>query len=385
MTRVLVVDDSALMRRLLGEVLSANGFQVSFARDGLEALDAIAADPPDVVTMDVQMPRMDGLAALDRIMLEHPVPVVMLSSLTGAGTEATLEALRLGAVDFLPKPAGAASLSMNELTPVLLEKLRAATGARLRRSHRLAERVRLRAGLPAGPGPARFDAPGPVQSDALRPARSSAPGPAQPSAPAAEPARPALRGDPPGIVLVGCSTGGPPALDALLAPLPADFPWPILIAQHMPAGFTGALARRLDRLCALTVEEVLRPVRLLPGHAYVGRGDADLILGRRPAGLVAMAAPADPLHRWHPSANRMVESAMALLPAARLIGVLMTGMGDDGAATMARLRAAGGRTIAEAEETAVVWGMPGALVRAGGAGAVLPLGGIAGALRRWLA
>ncbi|MBP0496457.1 chemotaxis-specific protein-glutamate methyltransferase CheB [Roseomonas indoligenes] len=361
MTRVLVVDDSALMRRLLGGVLRAGGFDVTFARDGQEALESIAAAPPDVVTMDVQMPRMDGLACLDRIMLEHPVPVVMLSSLTEAGAQATLEALRLGAVDFLPKPAGAASLSIDELAPVLLEKLRAAMGARLRSSHRLTERVRLRAGRPAAPRAARYTEPAPSLVPDTPP------------------------GDPPGIVLVGCSTGGPPALDALLEPLPASFPWPVLVAQHMPAGFTGALARRLDKLCALTVQEVSRPVRLLAGHVYIGRGDADLILGRRPEELLAMAAPSAPEHRWHPSADRMVDSAMALLPAARLVGVLMTGMGDDGAASMARLRAAGGRTVAEAEETAVVWGMPGALVRAGGASAVLPLGGIAGALRDWLA
>ncbi|WP_338663598.1 chemotaxis-specific protein-glutamate methyltransferase CheB [Pararoseomonas sp. SCSIO 73927] len=369
MTRVLVVDDSALMRRLLGGVLRAGGFEVSFARDGVEALEAIAADPPDVVTMDVQMPRMDGLAALDRIMLEHPVPVVMLSSLTDAGAEATLEALRLGAVDFLPKPAGAASLSIDELAPLLLEKLRAAAGARLRRSHRLTERVRLRAGLPPAPRPA---APALLHAPAQSPIPAGLPDAVPP-------------GDPPGIVLVGCSTGGPPALDALLEPLPANFPWPVVIAQHMPAGFTAALARRLDKNCALAVEEVSRPVRLLPGHAYIGRGDADLILGRRPAGVVAMAAPSAPEHRWHPSADRLVDSALALMPAERLVGVLMTGMGDDGAAAMARLRAAGGHTVAEAEETAVVWGMPGALVRAGGASAVVPLGGIAAALRGWLA
>jgi len=364
--RLLVVDDSALMRRLLGGVFAAEpDFEVAFARDGVEALEAVAAHPPDVVTLDVQMPRMDGLACLDRIMLEHPLPVVMVSALTAAGAEATLEALRLGAVDFIGKPAGAASLSIDELAPRLVEKVRAAAGARLRRSHRLAERVRLRTGM-AGPVP-----PAAAARDLRATARPAA--------------LPRAAGAPPGVVLVGCSTGGPVALDALLEPLPGDFPWPILIAQHMPASFTGPLARRLDKLSALSVEEVTRPVPLLPGHAYVGRGDADIILRGRAGGPVAMAAPSDPARRWHPCVDRMVESALDHIPAARLIGVLMTGMGYDGAAAMTRLHGAGGHTIAEAEETAVVWGMPGELVRAGGAGMVLPLDGIAPALAGLLA
>ena len=187
-----------------------------------------------------------------------------------------------------------------------------------------------------------------------------------------------------GVVLVGCSTGGPPALDALLAPLPADFPWPILVAQHMPASFTAPLARRLDRLCALTVQEVTRPTPIVPGHVYIARGDADMLVSMRPTGPVALAAPASAEYRWHPSVDRLVTSAMQQLGAARLTGVLMTGMGNDGAAAMTQLSADGGRTIAEAEETAVVWGMPGELVKAGGAQAVLPLREIAIQLLRWL-
>ena len=183
-------------------------------------------------------------------------------------------------------------------------------------------------------------------------------------------------------VLTGQAPG---ALDALLSPLPADFPWPILIAQHMPAAFTGPLARRLDRLCALHVVEVTGPTRILPGTAYVARGDADMILSTRPEGTVVMAAPADPALRWHPSVDRLVTTAMAQIEPGRLIGVLMTGMGNDGAAAMTRLRALGGRTIAEAEETAVVWGMPGELVRAGGAELVASLTDIARHLMSWAA
>jgi len=351
MIRLLAVDDSALVRRLLAELFGGQGdFAVEFAQNGEEALHKLRSFQPDVVTLDVQMPRMDGLACLDRIMLERPCPVVMVSSLTQAGAEATLEALALGAVAFVPKPEGTLSLAMDEFGPALVETVRAAATAKLRVSRRLAERVRLQA------NPAEAAHHGATRTEETR-----------------------------RIVLVGCSTGGPPALDALLTPLPADFPWPILVAQHMPASFTGPLAERLDRECALTVSEVRRPVPLVPGNVYVGRGDADLIVSRRAEGLVAMAAPALAGHVWRPSVDRLVQSAMRLCPASQLVGVLMTGMGYDGAAAMAKLHAEGGATIAEAEETAVIWGMPRELVEAGGASVVVPVDAIAHQLMRWAA
>jgi two-component system chemotaxis response regulator CheB len=145
----------------------------------------------------------------------------------------------------------------------------------------------------------------------------------------------------------------------------------------MPATFTGSLARRLDKLCALPVSEVVGPTPLLPGHVYIARGDADIILSARGTGTIALSAPSSPEYRWHPSVDRLVESAMAHREAARIVGILMTGMGNDGARSMTRLRAAGGRTLAEAEETAIVWGMPGELVKAGGAEIVAPLDRIA--------
>jgi two-component system chemotaxis response regulator CheB len=206
-------------------------------------------------------------------------------------------------------------------------------------------------------------------------------GTARPPAPRASRFTPAARAGATGLVVVGTSTGGPPALEALLAPLPADFPWPIVIAQHMPASFTGPLARRIDQLCAIGVEEVTAAVPLEPGHAYVGRGDADVIIKRQRGTLVAVPAPAEE-YPWHPSADRLVRTAMDCLPPQQLVGVLMTGMGYDGAGAMAQLHALGGRTIAEAEETAVVWGMPGELVKAGGADWVLPVQKIADKLQR---
>lgn len=356
MIKLLIVDDSALTRRVLGEVFrQEEDFELAFARDGVEALEQLHAFRPDVVTLDVQMPRMDGLACLDRIMVERPCPVVMVSSLTTEGAEATLQALELGAVDVVPKPDGAISLRVGEFAPVLIEKVRAASTARVRRSHRLAERLRARrAAAPA------FD-PRPVP--ALRP----------------------LAAGQPGVVIIGTSTGGPPALETVLAGLPADFPWAVLVAQHMPAAFTASLAHRLGGLCALPVTEVVRPTPVAAGGIYIARGDADMILSLRAAGPVVLPTPASAEHRWHPSVDRLVASALAHLAPQRLIGVLMTGMGDDGAATMTALRAGGGRTIAESAETAVIWGMPGELVRAGGAERVLPLDAIAGELVRLVA
>ena len=183
-----------------------------------------------------------------------------------------------------------------------------------------------------------------------------------------------------GLVLVGTSTGGPPALEALLEPLPADFPWPILVAQHMPAAFTGSLAKRLNGICRLRVAEVMNSTPLRPGGVYIGRGDADIIVCSTAAGLLADSVTPQSGYLWHPSTDRLVRTAMAELPAGQLIGVLMTGMGNDGAEAMRDLQIAGGRTIAEAEATAVVWGMPGELVRLGGAGWVAPLPEIAARL-----
>uniref|UniRef100_B0T3W6 Protein-glutamate methylesterase/protein-glutamine glutaminase n=1 Tax=Caulobacter sp. (strain K31) TaxID=366602 RepID=B0T3W6_CAUSK len=360
MTRLLIVDDSALMRRVLGDVFQNEpGFEVAFARDGVEALAQVHAFRPDVITLDVQMPRMDGLSCLDRIMVERPCPVVMVSSLTAEGADATLEALELGAVDFVAKPDGAVSLAIDDFGPILVEKVVTAAASRLRRSHRLAERLRARHGAIA----------------------TSPPAPPQPRGKPAAAWKPRPAGMPPGLVIIGTSTGGPPALDVVLSEMPADFPWPILVAQHMPAAFTASLAHRLDGLCALRVIEVARPTPLIPGCVYVARGDADMTVSRRSAGPVALSAPSSAEHRWHPSVDRLVDSAALAVPPERLVGVLMTGMGNDGARSMAALRAAGGRTIAESEDTAVVWGMPGELVKAGGADVVAPLDSIAGKIR----
>lgn len=357
MTKVLIVDDSALMRTFLSRIFEAEGgFQVMAARDGLEALQVIGGFQPDVVTLDVEMPNMDGLACLDRIMIEHPCPVVMVSALTRHGAEATLKALEMGAIDFVTKPRGTISLHAEEFSPLILERVRTASGVNIRQSARLADRVRFRAG-------------GQSSTPAVRGAAKPTP---------RQPAR--LPADT--LVLLGASTGGPPAIDRFLSSMPADFPWPIVIAQHMPATFTASFAARLNGLSALDVVEVNQPTMLEAGRVHIARGDADILISRRGGQLIAMPAPASPNHRWHPSVDRLVRSAMQCCPADRLLGVLMTGMGDDGASAMAELQGAGGHTIAEAKETAVVWGMPGELVRRGGASDILPLPEIAGRVLR---
>lgn len=354
MIKLLIVDDSALMRRLLSEIFSEAGdFEIEIARDGNEAIDKLKSFAPHVVTLDIHMPGMNGLACLDRIMLERPCPVVMVSALTEEGAEETLEAMSLGAVDFFPKPRGAVSIEIEDVAPALVDRVRQASRARISRASRLAERVRMRVGM--------------AESLARAKPRASR----RPLAPRPLPVGGIASAD--GLVLVGTSTGGPPALDALLGQLPADFPWPILVAQHMPASFTGPLARRLDRLCALAVSEVTAPTPIEAGHVYIGRGDADMLVSRRKGALIAMPAPSSPDHHWHPSVERLVSSAMQQLAPEHIVGVLMTGMGSDGAMAMTELHNSGGRTIAEAAESAVVWGMPGALVAAGGADLVVPL------------
>src|SRR4029077_2718023 len=275
----------------LGGIFSAEGdFDIRFARNGKEALELAKSFQPDVITLDVHMPEMNGLDCLDRIMVETPRPVVMLSALTEEGAEATLQALELGAIDFMAKPAGPVSLEIEELRPALVDKIRTAAGAKLRRSLRLRDRVRHRIGQ-AG-------------AVAMRPRAQSR----TPHARTAQP-RTSATGAPsevPGLVLIGASTGGPPAIEAILSSLPAGFPWPILIAQHLPASFTGAFAKRLDALCAIGVVEVAGPTPLRPGKAFIGRGDADVVVAPRASGPVALSAPAQRDYPWHPSVERMV-------------------------------------------------------------------------------
>lgn len=359
MPKVLVVDDSALMRRLVSNVLSSAGYDVDTARNGAEGIERVTDWQPDVVTLDVNMPEMDGITALSLIMQARPTPVIMLSSLTEQGARVTFEALALGAVDYIPKPGGTISLSVDDVADQLLQKVRAASRAKLR----------YRAVPNDGPLPT---------ASARSQARASALAPARPAV-----APQARVGKPEGLVLIGVSTGGPRTLEDILPALPAGFPWPVLVAQHMPANFTTAFARRMDSLCALRVRECSQPLPLEAGHIYIAQGGTDMVVSDYLGRLTVKPRPETPGHPWHPSVDVMVDSALQHLPASRLIGVQLTGMGNDGARAMAALKRGGGRTIAESERSAVVFGMPQELIAADGATLVLDSHAVARQLLLW--
>jgi two-component system chemotaxis response regulator CheB len=350
--RVLVVDDSALMRKYIGQILEEHlGAEIFTARDGSEALTKTRELSPDCITLDINMPVMDGLTCLAKLMTEMPCPVVMVSSLTERDALATFEALNLGAVDYVTKPGGTVSMNIRAVAQDLASKVRAAI--------RSAKIARLRQ-LP------------PEQAPNARPAAPA-------KKVAVSPRRPGLLR----LVLVGVSTGGPGTLEEILAKLPANFPAPILIAQHMPATFTRVFAERLDAVCALKVQEVQKRCRLEPGHVYVAEGDADVEVARLGLGPIATSVPEKPDLSWHPSVDHMVNTAVTAMGAEMLVGVLLTGMGDDGAAAMKNLHDRGGRTIAESAETAVIFGMPHELIERDGADVVLPNQAIANQLICW--
>jgi two-component system chemotaxis response regulator CheB len=352
--RLLIADDSALMRKLMLSIFSAEpDFEVKTAKNGDEALAVLHEFEPDVISLDINMPGTNGLRCLERIMIERPTPVVMFSSMTEEGAAETLEALSLGAVDYMPKPGGVTSLNFGAVAADLVDKIRTAARARVNRSRGLAKRLRERSARPA------TKKRGSQAASALQ-----------------------LTGE--GVVLIGVSTGGPKTLEEILPQLPAAFPWPVVIAQHMPANFTQALAKRMDKLCALQVQEVSRPVALETGNIYIGRGDADIVLRKHGQDIMVAPIPMLPQHVWHPSVDALVESAQTILPPQQIIGVLLTGMGDDGASSMANLHQQGGHTIAESEQSAIVNGMPRELIERNGAEVVLPASEVASQLIAWL-
>jgi two-component system chemotaxis response regulator CheB len=346
MVKLLIVDDSALMRRQLAALFTGEGdFEIQQARNGKEAIEANRDFKPDVVTLDINMPEMDGIAALAHMMAERPVAVVMVSSLTEQGALATFEALNLGAVDYVAKPGGTISLSIGEIKAELVRKVRGALRARVR-----------------GPGALRRAAP----------ARAK-PAPSPRAAPASGV----------GLVLIGVSTGGPRTLDDILPRLPADFPWPVMVAQHMPAAFTRPFADRLNETCALNVVETTQPLALAAGTVYIGKGGSDMVVVERAGQLTVLARPENRDFLWHPSVELMGRSALEHCEPSRLIGVMLTGMGNDGAEAFTEIRKRGGRTIAESQESAVVFGMPAELIERGGATMVLNATKIAAQLGVW--
>ncbi|MEN3276528.1 MAG: two-component system, chemotaxis family, protein-glutamate methylesterase/glutaminase [Massilia sp.] len=344
--KLLIVDDSALMRRQLGTLFEqAGGFELRFARTGVDAIRENLAFEPDVVTLDVNMPEMDGLTALAQMMVDRPVPVLMLSSLTEKGALATFEALNLGALDYVPKPGGTISLSLAAIGPQLVEKVRGAAGARIRRETRAAR-----------------PAPAPVSATVRRSASARC-----------------------GVVLVGVSTGGPRTLERILPELPETFPWPVVVAQHMPGSFTAPFAARIDALCRMKVVEANRAMPLTPGTVYICKGGADVVVAGRGGQPALLARPESAAHLWHPSVELLGQSALEHYAPSSIVAVMLTGMGYDGSDAFAEIARRGGRTIAESEESAVVFGMPAELIRRGGAQRVLPAEQIAAQLVDWVA
>jgi two-component system chemotaxis response regulator CheB len=356
-TRVLIVDDSALMRKYLREIIEEDRELevVGAARDGQEAVELNLSLKPDVITMDINMPRIDGLTAIQHIMVQRPCPVLVVSSLTQKGALVTFEALELGAVDYVPKPDGTVSLGIKDAAREIREKIKTVRRAKLRTLK-----------LEDGPGLKRAKPPA-VEFAPPNPYKAAA--------------APAGNGK---LVLIGVSTGGPKTLMEILPYLPPDFEAPVVVVQHMPPSFTGPFAERLNRECRLTVKESVEGMPLLPGEAMVARGGVHLKIDRRPGekGLRLRHSPRPAEALYKPSIDVAFRSALSCFPGENIVAVLLTGMGDDGADAMLEIKESGGLTIAEAEETAVVWGMPGEAVKRGAAGLVLPYYAIAETLKK---
>lgn len=402
MIRVLVADDSAFMRQILADFFNRQpDFETAgVARDGQEAVNKVLELSPDIVTMDVNMPVMDGLQALEIIMREKPTPVVMLSSLTQKGTEHTIKALSLGAVDFISKAGG----SISKLDPIaneILEKCRNAAKAkarnlsalpvpRVRPAPKEAPPVTRRIPIPQRrgyqpPSAAQTSQPkeagtnpyGVQRYNPLLAGRSRPQPPQPPSGPAPVKMAPGGAGADK-LVVIGTSTGGPQALQNVITRLPGQLPCGVLVVQHMPAGFTKALADRLNMISEVSVKEAEDGDVIEPGHVYIAPGNYHMRLSTDGKARKIVLGQDPPVGNHRPAVNVMYDSVAAL--GRRLVAVIMTGMGCDGCEGMGKIKSAGGYSIAQDESTCVVYGMPKAVVDAGLADEVRPVQEIAQAI-----
>ena len=328
---VMCVDDSALMRQLMTEIINSHPDMemVATAPDPLVARDLIKQFNPQVLTLDVEMPRMDGLDFLEKLMRLRPMPVVMVSSLTGQGSEITLRALELGAIDFVTKPQLGIREGMLAYSQMIGDKIRAAARARLHVRNVMPAPVTLKAG--------------PLLSSEK-------------------------------LIAIGSSTGGTEAIRHVLQPLPATSP-ALLITQHMPPGFTRSFAERLNKLCQITVKEAEDGECTLPGHAYIAHGAMHMELGRSGANYVVKLNEGPPVNRHKPSVDVLFKS-VAINAGRNAVGVILTGMGNDGAAGMLEMHRAGAWTIAQNEASCVVFGMPREAIASGGVSEVVDLSNI---------
>ena len=336
-TKVLIVDDSALIRSVMSEIVNSQADMevVATAPDPLVARELIKKHNPDVLTLDVEMPKMDGLDFLEKLMRLRPMPVLMVSSLTERGSEITMRALELGAVDFVTKPKISIQTGMREYTELITDKIRAAARARVKART-------VHSGAAAAPMPALRS---PLNSSEK-------------------------------LIIIGASTGGTEAIREFLMQMPSDCPG-ILIAQHMPEGFTSSFARRLDSLCRISVSEAAGNERILPGHAYIAPGHSHLLLTRSGANYMTKIEQTDPVNRHRPSVDVLFRSA-AVAAGKNAVGVILTGMGKDGAAGMLEMKNAGAHNFAQDEASCVVFGMPREAIAIGAAHDVAPLNALPG-------
>jgi two-component system chemotaxis response regulator CheB len=336
-TRVVVVDDSALVRSLLTEIINRQSDMecVGAASDPFAAREMIRNLNPDVITLDVEMPRMDGIDFLSKLMRLRPMPVVMVSTLTERGAEVTLKALELGAVDFVAKPKIGVADGLKQLADEITEKVRTASKARVSKPQASASGV---AGA-AAPGKAAPQSIGRLSTEKL--------------------------------IFIGASTGGTEATKEVLMNLPPDSPG-VVITQHMPPGFTKSYANRLDGLCKIRVKEAVDGERILPGHAYIAPGGFHLSVERSGANYIARVTDGEPVNRHKPSVEVLFESA-ARVVGRNALGIMLTGMGADGAKAMRTMKDAGSYNVCQDEATCVVFGMPREAIAHGAAHEVLPL------------
>jgi len=336
--KVVIVDDSALIRSVMSEIVNSQpDMEVAgTAPDPLVARDLIKRVNPDVLTLDVEMPKMDGLDFLEKLMRLRPMPVLMVSSLTERGSEITMRALELGAVDFVTKPKISIQAGMREYTELITDKIRAAARARIK--------------------PRTLHAPsaGGAPLPALRSPLTSSEK----------------------LIIIGASTGGTEAIREFLMQMPSDCPG-ILIAQHMPEGFTSSFARRLDSLCRISVVESQGNERILPGHAYIAPGHSHLLLARSGANYMTKIEQTDPVNRHRPSVDVLFRSA-AQAAGKNAVGVILTGMGKDGAQGMLDMKTAGAYNFAQDEASCVVFGMPREAIAIGAAHEVAALSALPG-------
>lgn len=347
--RVVVVDDSALVRGLLTEIINRQRDMecVGAANDPLVAREMIRDLNPDVITLDIEMPKMDGIDFLARLMRLRPMPVVMISTLTERGAEVTMRALELGAVDFVAKPRIGLADGINELASQIVEKVRVAASAQIRRAVQPSP-------LPAS-GPTGTVVT-PQRTELLSMARISTEK----------------------LICIGASTGGTEAIKEILIRMPADSPG-IVITQHMPPGFTTSFAARLNTLCQITVQEAFNGARVLPGHAYIAPGGKQFRVDKSGANYVCVVEDGEAVNRHKPSVEVLFKSA-ARVVGRNAFGIMLTGMGNDGARAMKEMKDAGSYNFVQDEASCIVFGMPREAILHGAANEILPLLDIADAL-----